>query len=97
MKYLLILFLLACNYGYPPTTKIITHYDTVVRQRIDTLVVIQTYDTIFRGISPGLDSFVRETGCLFFITEGSREERPFPLFKDGKRSDTIRKHTMIYQ
>jgi hypothetical protein len=87
-KYISILFLLtACNdHVCPPPFKVRTNYDTVMVPRIDTLVIIQTYDSV---------PVPSDTSSSFYIRWGGWEEAPGSLFKDGKRIDTIRKHTII--
>jgi hypothetical protein len=89
MKYIALLLLLSCNHVCPPQTKTITNYTTVVKRLIDTLVIIQTYDSV---PEPKLDT----SGFYGFYLNSGWEETPFELFKDGKRTDTIRKHTIIY-
>lgn len=91
MKYLALLLLFASckEHVCPPPTKLVTHYDTVIRQRVDTLVIIQTYDSI---PEPAVDT----SNGLIFLRSGGWEMGPSELFKDGKRSDTIRRTTAIY-
>lgn len=80
-----LLILAACQqHTCPPPTKIITHYDTVERQRIDTLVIIQSYDSIPKPADN------------IWLRSGGYEMRPEPLFRDGKRADTIYRNTIIY-
>lgn len=90
MKYLLTLLLfVACKpHNCPPSTKMAIYYDTVITPVIDTLVIIQTYDT--------LPELKKDSAHWHIILPGSRELRPFELFKDGKRSDTIYRHTIVY-
>lgn len=85
-----ILLITACKpHVCPPTTKVVTHYDTIVKPRIDTLVIIQTYDSV---PEPPID-----TSMLYFPVQGGGwEMQPLELFKDGKRTDTIKRHTIIY-
>lgn len=60
-------------------------YKTEYVPVIDTLVILQTYDTL--PIPP--DSFaMRNMGW---------QESPMYLFSGGKRSDTIKRHTIIYK
>jgi hypothetical protein len=60
-------------------------YRTEYVPMIDTLVIIQTYDTL----PAPKDSFAtRNLGW---------ETSPMYLFSDGKRSDTIKRHTIIYR
>lgn len=84
MKYLSLFLLLACNHVCPPTTKVVTHYNTVIEPRVDTLVIIQTYDSV---PYPGPDAL---------LLKYYDETRPIELFKDGKRSDTIYRRETIY-
>lgn len=83
MKYSLIFLLFACNHKCPSPTRVVTKYVEVVVPRIDTLVVIQTYDSVRRNPNDMMYLSGTETG-------------PTELFKDGKRSDTIYKNTKIY-
>lgn len=89
MKYIALFFLFACNHVCPPPVKIVTHYDTIGYPVIDTLVIIQTYDTAERIT-------IYDTGFIRF-GGSSWEMRPTKLFKDGKRCDTIYKNTTIYK
>lgn len=89
MKYLPLLFLFACKQHIcPPPTKMAIYYDTVIKPVIDTLVIMQTYDTLPEPIP--------DSAHWYVILPGSRELGPIELFKDGKRSDTIYRHTTIY-
>lgn len=84
MKYsILLLLLFACNHNCPPPTRVITKYVEVIVPRIDTLVIIQTYDSV-----------PRNPNAMMYIS--GTESGPGELFKDGKRSDTIYKNTIIY-
>lgn len=69
------------------------HYDTVKVPVIDTLVVMITQDSI------DWKQYVKENGIdtlEIYAVAGGSEMRPMELFKDGKRSDTIQKHEVIY-
>lgn len=90
MKYILILLLfVSCKeHVCPPPTKMAIYYDTVIKPVIDTLVIMQAYDTLPEPIP--------DSANWGMILPGSSETRPCELFKDGKRSDTIYRHTIIY-
>lgn len=86
MKYTLLLLLFSCKQHLcPPTTRTITKYIQVEKQRVDTLVLIQTYDSIKRS----------ENGD-YIMMKLYDETRPSELFKDGKRCDTIYRSTAVY-
>lgn len=89
MKYILFLLMIAgCKeHTCPPPVSVITHYDTVKVPQIDTLVVIQRFDSI---PTPKRDSSEP------YMTWGMTETRPMELFKDGKRRDTIWQDIPVY-
>lgn len=62
----------------------VTDYKTVFVPQIDTLVIIQTYDTV---------PYPKDRTMLNM----GYEVAPIVLFKDGKRSDTIERYTRVYR
>lgn len=90
MKKLFVLFLLcSCKQHICPLpTKVITRYDSGFKVRIDTLVIIETIDSVPFPITD-------DTGQFYCLNYGYSVQ-PNELFKDGKRADTIRRFTIKY-
>lgn len=94
----IVFFFYSCKqHVCPPPTIIITKTDTVVRPIIDTLVIIQTYDSV---PEPKLDTiskvYMNNKIEQNWLRPGGWYTQPAELFKDGKRCDTIWRHTIIY-
>lgn len=85
-KIVTIVFLcVSCKQQCP---ELIVTKEIQVLRSVDTLVIIQTYDSIPES------SIDKKSGM--WIKDGGWTMMPRTLFKDGKRTDTIKRHTVIY-